>query len=1158
MENLMKNLLYLFLIINSSIALSITPHITQTYATCANKYCVMIKGYDFENNTAFSVRENTSGSSQTIISGNSIYSRGFTTAEDKVFFPIQNLNLQNKWKNNGLCFKAINSNATSNEMCFIRTQNPVQPKYMGQTVESFSANQDLEHTSWLVRGNASPLQGGNMLKIMGNSWKQITYNYTVTPYTVLKFDFKSKQQEAEVNGIGFKVLNKPLQHFQVFGTQKNWKNQDYNNYEKSDDFRSYEIPIGEYFTGQTYKMFFTADEDNHVGQLVAFKNPRLEERPPLNHECSLVPLPEKIDCPNDPFFGSQWAADFMDFPYAWYYTKGRSRVGILDTQANINLPDFKSISKYSGVFASSNNLASTISHDVRGPTHACFNYNSDGTRAIDLYEDNPSYGYLNENQQHILDYPNIFINEYTSGGDFQSDYATAGQNSVEPKLEIAVKDTVDISKITIELHTTHDYFVPINYSGGVGSLDWDSLIFNIDYWNVSDDLNFKTYSLQNDFSNHGNYNNYRFYYIDRTLFPNFNLNSKAALTSDNVSPYYDGMPALFIHNEIVIKSNGHIIQRLKTPSEIHNSVTSCSRFFNSVVPSNQPEQDHGNMILSLLNAKSNNNTGVSAYCQDCNINYFDFLFHTAHTRGLNRYQPNKYNFLNTIFENEFNSLSFAIDSGVQIINRSGGAAGLLTCQEQQSIVPYHKKLDLCDELDVLHKREILYFSAAGNGNNYNFSDWPSNEVDTVIGVAGTDRTGALFSLNNSFGTNFVQGEIDFAAPGKEVLVKASSSGDYNNSINCIDSNFASPTDGYQRCSGTSFSTPILASLAALVRSINPLLPINDVKQIMTLAKVKGLIDNRYAIPRADKSVKLSLGKSSKNQLVNRLTPMFRLKTIPESYFPGQNSYLSTTIPQVAIAAKHKTYLVMPSEHTGKVDINYGTSYRVDSNSPLVSGYSFKDEFNSSYAARAPFFIFTGNRNPFNNEADDLVPLHHFGKSKSFGYNSYCKDLNTHIYTTDKNINVNVAINCQYYYLNYNYEGIQGYLLPNCPNGVTCYNKFDNNINDLQCISLKYSFNENSFALIMESETNKPMFNSYGNYYKNKLGQLKTITSLIPNASCLGYVFPNVDSDNDGVIDGMELVLKTDPYNPDTDNDNKLDGEEYPLAGIPFRDPLVPD
>jgi len=46
-------------------------------------------------------------------------------------------------------------------------------------------------------------------------------------------------------------------------------------------------------------------------------------------------------------------------------------------------------------------------------------------------------------------------------------------------------------------------------------------------------------------------------------------------------------------------------------------------------------------------------------------------------------------------------------------------------------------------------------------------------------------------------------------------------------------------------------------------------------------------------------------------------------------------------------------------------------------------------------------------------------------------------------------------------------------------------------------------------------------------------------------------YPNIDSDNDGVFDLVELDLGTDPYDDDTDDDGLLDGEEITAGTDPF-------
>ena len=473
---------------------------------------------------------------------------------------------------------------------------------------------------------------------------------------------------------------------------------------------------------------------------------------------------------------------------------------------------------------------------------------------------------------------------------------------------------------------------------------------------------------------------------------------------------------------------------------------------------------------------------------------------------------------------------------------------------------YGFELSLCATLATAKARDIIIVSAAGNNLKTSMA-WPASEFNNVIAVAGTDQFGRLWDRRvlgsssncplvgtSECGTNFDVQNTMFAAPAHNTLV-FHPFGDYNSSIGCSDWNFGTVDDGYQLCSGTSFSTPYVSSIVAMIRSINPLLSFDNVKLVLWDSRVPNLSDQSYAIPRANKSVELTLGKSNSTQVVNRLTPMFRMKTDVSSGWPGQISYLSTTIPQVASAAKFGSYLSTP-------DLNDFVTYKSDYNSPTIDGYSLI--VGTSESARAPFFVFGSHRNPFNNDATDLLPLHHMSRPRFTGYNGSCSKLADHAYSTDKNSGFNQNNFCSSYQIKYLYEGIDGYILPGCPSGVDCY-ETTGNADDAQCLKVRYSTQNKSFALMMASEVNEAMFQSYGTTFKNNLNQTVSITTLagMSNAECLGYVFPNVDSDSDGIIDGMELVLNTDPNDADSDNDGVNDGDEYPLAGIPQSDPTDP-
>jgi hypothetical protein len=55
---------------------------------------------------------------------------------------------------------------------------------------------------------------------------------------------------------------------------------------------------------------------------------------------------------------------------------------------------------------------------------------------------------------------------------------------------------------------------------------------------------------------------------------------------------------------------------------------------------------------------------------------------------------------------------------------------------------------------------------------------------------------------------------------------------------------------------------------------------------------------------------------------------------------------------------------------------------------------------------------------------------------------------------------------------------------------------------------------------------------------------------------LGYAYPSVDSDSDGLVDGMEYLIGTNPLSADSDGDGQGDAIEFPQVGVSTSDPCV--
>ena len=114
---------------------------------------------------------------------------------------------------------------------------------------------------------SSVLDSGTTLQLEGNTWLRTTQNFTLTPDTVIEFEYASSS-EGEIHAIGFDendTLNDNGRHFQFFGTQ-NWTGTGRvasfsETYTGGGSFQSFSIPVGQFYTGNM-NLAFTNDKDS--------------------------------------------------------------------------------------------------------------------------------------------------------------------------------------------------------------------------------------------------------------------------------------------------------------------------------------------------------------------------------------------------------------------------------------------------------------------------------------------------------------------------------------------------------------------------------------------------------------------------------------------------------------------------------------------------------------------------------------------------------------------------------------------------------------------------------------------------------------------------------------------------------------------------------
>ena len=106
------------------------------------------------------------------------------------------------------------------------------------------------------------LEGGAMACLFGNTWKSFQISpHTLTPDTVLEFEYKSDGVEPEISAITLDSNTIPqfTQYWKVYGTQ-NVGILIYDNYTPS-DWKLYQIPVGQTLQGTMNYVALINDHD---------------------------------------------------------------------------------------------------------------------------------------------------------------------------------------------------------------------------------------------------------------------------------------------------------------------------------------------------------------------------------------------------------------------------------------------------------------------------------------------------------------------------------------------------------------------------------------------------------------------------------------------------------------------------------------------------------------------------------------------------------------------------------------------------------------------------------------------------------------------------------------------------------------------------------
>jgi hypothetical protein len=182
-----------------------------------------------------------------------------------------------------------------------------------------------------------------------------------------------------------------------------------------------------------------------------------------------------------------------------------------------------------------------------------------------------------------------------------------------------------------------------------------------------------------------------------------------------------------------------------------------------------------------------------------------------------------------------NGIHFAVDHGAHIINLSIGAI-LSTGGAVANAVQYARAHD------------VTVVAAAGNASpGIDLDQLPPNQImvpgglpySNVLSVAATDRNDRLSGFSN-----FGRTTVDVAAPGEDIRTTDNGG-------------------GYVFATGTSFSSPLVAGVAALLLSSDPGIGHHEL-----IARVKAFVDRPGIVPSRVETGRVNAGRSLTRRFVD--------------------------------------------------------------------------------------------------------------------------------------------------------------------------------------------------------------------------------------------------------------------------------------------------